>query len=35
MTRTDLRAIDRTSNSRRRSVEEWLFGLDHVCAELR
>lgn len=27
--------IDRTSNSRRRAVEEWLFGLDMVSAEVR
>jgi hypothetical protein len=27
--------IDRTSNSRRRAVEEWLFGLDLVTPELR
>jgi putative nucleotidyltransferase with HDIG domain len=27
--------IDRTSNSRRRAVEEWLFGLDMVSPDLR
>lgn len=28
-------SIDRTSNSRRRMVEEWLFGLDLVTPDLR
>lgn len=28
-------AIDHTSNSRRRAVEDWLFGLDLVSPELR
>jgi hypothetical protein len=27
--------IDRASNSRRRAVEEWLFGLDLVSPDMR
>ena len=30
-----LYSIDRASNSRRKAVEDWLFGLDLVSAELR
>ena len=30
-----LYTIDRTSNSKRKAVEEWLFGLDLVTPELR
>ena len=30
-----LYTIDRTSNSRRKAVEDWLFGLDLVSPELR